>query len=92
VKTVATDGTGLVELSQALAEHAKHLATNNLLEPARRRRAAARLRALALQGLGQALDAKGKHGPRFADLHARVARGELSPRKAAAELLHAFGM
>ncbi|MDQ7858876.1 MAG: methylmalonyl Co-A mutase-associated GTPase MeaB [Armatimonadota bacterium] len=88
--TVATEGRGLEELLAAIADHRRAQQAAGAVEARRRQRwrrdivraAEARLRAAFLDGATAS---------RLDELVAKVARGELDPRTAAARLLDAAG-
>lgn len=92
VRTVATQGQGVAELATALEDHARHLHGHGLLAQARARRAEARLRELALNALGAALQGGGRGAELYAGLRQEVAQGRLSPRLAAARLVAGLGL
>jgi LAO/AO transport system kinase len=90
VCTVATRGEGIDELWDAIGEHRAFLATDGRLERRREARLRDELRAIVTARLeAQVSDAC--RGDLFEDLVARVARRELDPHTAAAELIDAAG-
>jgi LAO/AO transport system kinase len=89
VKTVASTGSGVDDLLDAVAKHRAHLRDGSLLEERRRRRAADEVEAIAVTALRA----------RFGDLHGHadldrlaglVAEGSLDPYAAADRLLDAL--
>jgi LAO/AO transport system kinase len=86
LKTVATDGTGVAELWDALRAHREFLETNGLVEERRRRRVRDEIRAIVAEQLRERANALGS-GERFEALVDQVAARELDPFTAAAELL-----
>jgi LAO/AO transport system kinase len=86
LKTVATEGTGVAELWDALRAHREFLETNGLVEARRRDRARDELRTIIAEQLREQANALGS-GDRFEALVDRVAARELDPFTAAAELL-----
>ncbi|MDQ1479895.1 MAG: GTPase, partial [Actinomycetota bacterium] len=86
LKTVATDGTGVAELWDALRAHREFLETNGLVEERRRRRVRDEIRAIVAEELRERANALGS-GERFEALVDQVAARELDPFTAAAELL-----
>jgi LAO/AO transport system kinase len=86
LRTVATEGTGVAELRDALLAHREFLETNGLVEPRRRERVRDELRAIVAEQLREEAAALGS-GPRFEALVDRVAAREVDPFSAAAELL-----
>jgi LAO/AO transport system kinase len=86
LRTVATDGTGVGELLDALQAHRAFLEMNGLVESRRRERVRDELRAVVAEQLREQAAAIGT-GERFEALVERVASRELDPFTAAAELL-----
>jgi LAO/AO transport system kinase len=86
LQTVATDGTGLAELWDALRVHREFLEANGLVDRRRRERVAAELRGIVAERLREQAAALGS-GPRFDALVEKVAGRELDPFTAASELL-----
>jgi LAO/AO transport system kinase len=84
--TVATDGTGIPELWDALRAHREFLEKNELVEQRRRGRVRDELRAIVAEQLREQADALGS-GARFDALVDKVAAREVDPFAAAAELL-----
>jgi len=84
--TVATDGTGVAELRDALQLHREFLQANDLVAPRRRDRVRDELRAIVAERLRERAAAVGS-GERFEALVERVAAREIDPFAAAAELL-----
>ena len=84
--TVATDGTGIPELWDALRAHREFLEKNDLVEQRRRARVRDELRAIVAEQLREQADALGS-GARFDALVDKVAAREVDPFAAAAELL-----
>jgi LAO/AO transport system kinase len=84
--TVATEGTGVAELWDALRAHREFLEANGLVEPRRRNRVRDELRALVAEQLREQATAIGS-GARFDALVEQVAAREIDPFTAAAELL-----
>jgi LAO/AO transport system kinase len=82
IETIATGGTGIVELEQALDAHWAWLRSSGELARRRRERAREEITALALATLRTRLAADGVD-----ELAARVAAGTLDPFQAAEELL-----
>jgi LAO/AO transport system kinase len=89
VKTVASTGSGIDDLLEAVAKHRAHLRDSGLLEQRRRRRASDEIEAIAVTALRA----------RFGDLHGHadldrlaglVADGSLDPYAAADRLLAAL--
>ena len=82
VKTVASVGTGIAELLEALDAHASWLAASGALAARRRRRAGSEIRAIAMAALWRRMDEVG------ADVLAeQVSTGDVDPYAAADELL-----
>jgi len=88
VETVATDGTGVDDLFDAIGRHRTHLETDGLLVDRRARRLADELRAIVLERLARRTGDVCA-GARFDALVARVAAREVDPYTAADELLGA---
>jgi LAO/AO transport system kinase len=86
LKTVATDGTGVAELWDALRAHREFLETNGLVEERRRHRVRDEIRAIVAEQLREQASALGS-GERFEALVDKVAAREIDPFTAAAELL-----
>jgi LAO/AO transport system kinase len=86
IATVATDGSGVAELWDALRAHREFLETHGLVEARRRTRVRDELRAIVAEELRERASALGS-GDRFDALVDRVAARELDPFAAAAELL-----
>jgi LAO/AO transport system kinase len=86
LRTVATDGTGIAELRDALLAHREFLETNGLVEARRRERVRDELRAIVAEQLREQAAVIGS-GARFEALVDKVATRELDPFAAAAELL-----
>jgi LAO/AO transport system kinase len=86
LRTVATDGTGVAELRDALQAHREFLEANGLVEARRRERVRDELRAIVAEQLREQAAAIGS-GDRFEALVAKVAAREIDPFAAAAELL-----
>jgi len=84
--TVATEGTGVAELWDALRAHREFLEANGLVEPMRRNRVRDELRALVAEQLREQATTIGS-GARFDALVEKVAAREIDPFTAAAELL-----
>lgn len=91
VKTTATTGEGVPGLAAALQRHAQFAAENGLAQKARTHRAEARMSELALAAFGSSLRS-GKAAKAFDKLRARVARGNIAPRAAVAELMQSLGL
>lgn len=88
LKTVATTGTGIQAVLDAIDTHRRHLEDRDLLEEKRhRRRAAEILRAVEMRIKDRVLDAATRSG-RLEELAQRVHAGELDPYSAADELLN----
>jgi LAO/AO transport system kinase len=86
LRTVATDGTGVAEVRDALLAHRAFLETNGLVEVRRRDRIRDELRAIVAEQLREQAAALGS-GPTFEALVDKVAAREIDPFAAAAELL-----
>jgi LAO/AO transport system kinase len=86
LRTVATEGTGVAELRDALQAHRQFLEANGLVESRRRDRVRDELRAVVAEQLREQAAGLGS-GPRFEALVEKVAARELDPFTAAAELL-----
>jgi LAO/AO transport system kinase len=86
LRTVATDGTGIAELSDALRAHREFLETNGLVDERRRVRVRDEIRAIVAERLREQATALGS-GARFEELVDQVAAREIDPFVAAAELL-----
>jgi LAO/AO transport system kinase len=86
LSTVATDGTGVVELWDALRAHREFLESHGLVEARRRTRVRDELRAILAEELRSRAAVLGS-GARFDALVDRVAKRELDPFAAAADLL-----
>ena len=84
--TVATDGTGVAELWDALRAHREFLEKHDLVEQRRRARVGDELRAIVAEQLREQAAALGS-GARFDALVEKVAAREVDPFAAAAELL-----
>jgi len=92
VRTVATEGTGLDDLSAAIASHRAHGEATGGLEAKRRARAADRIRDLVARRLERLVwHGKGGEGRLEAAL-AGIERGEETPYSAAAAILDAAGL
>lgn len=88
LKTVATMGTGIQAVLDAVDTHRRHLEERGLLEEKRhRRRAAEILRVVEMRIKDRALDAATRSG-RLDELAKKVHAGELDPYSAADELLN----
>jgi LAO/AO transport system kinase len=90
IETVATDGTGIEALFDAIACHRAHLESGDRLAGRRAARLADELRAIVLERLARRTDDVCS-GPRFDALVARVAAREVDPYTAADEMLGAVG-
>jgi LAO/AO transport system kinase len=88
VETVATDGTGIDNLFEAIGRHRTHLEADDLLADRRATRLADELRSIVLERLARRTDSVCV-GARFDALVARVAAREVDPYTAADELLGA---
>jgi LAO/AO transport system kinase len=86
VRTVATDGTGVGEVRDALQTHREFLETNGLVVQRRKERVRDELRAIVAEQLREQAAVIGS-GARFEALVEKVAARELDPFAAAAELL-----
>ena len=86
LRTVATDGTGIGEVRDALQAHREFLETNGLVPSRRRARVRDELRAIVAEQLREKAERIGS-GARFEALVEKVAARELDPFSAAAELL-----
>jgi LAO/AO transport system kinase len=86
VRTIATDGTGIDALRDAIAEHRAHLEHSGELDRRRRARVADELRSIVVARLTQGA-AAACEGPAFDAVVERVAGRELDPYRAAEELL-----
>ena len=86
LRTVATDGTGVAELRDALQAHREFLEANGLVEARRRERVRDELRAIVAEQLREQAAVIGS-GPRFEALVEKVAARKIDPFAAAAELL-----
>jgi LAO/AO transport system kinase len=86
IPTVATDGSGVTELWDALRAHREFLDANDLVAARRRTRVGDELRAIVAEQLRERAAALGS-GAKFDALVDRVAARELDPFAAAAELL-----
>lgn len=85
--TIATSGSGIEQLLNAITEHRRYLEDHHLLEERRRRRRRAEiLRVVELRSRDRALQAASRSG-RLDQLAERVYRGEMDPYTAAAQLL-----
>ena len=86
VPTVASRGTGIDELMDAIEEHRRWMTEHGELEERRQRRAAAEVEAIAVEQLRARLgDVRG--GAALPGLAKRVAAGEVDPYVAADELI-----
>jgi len=85
VSTIATEGTGIDALFDAIVAHREFLGSDGTLERRRRERLADEVRALVLARLAAQADVVCS-GPAFDALVARVADRELDPRSAASHL------
>jgi LAO/AO transport system kinase len=86
LRTVATEGTGIAELRNALQAHREFLEANGLVESRRRERVRDELRAIVAEQLREQAAVLGS-GARFEALVEKVAARELDPFAAVAELL-----
>jgi LAO/AO transport system kinase len=86
LRTVATEGTGIAELRDALQTHREFLETNDLVESRRRERVRDELRAIVAEQLREQAAVLGS-GPRFEALVEKVVAREVDPFTAVAELL-----
>ncbi|HEX4493841.1 MAG TPA: methylmalonyl Co-A mutase-associated GTPase MeaB [Acidimicrobiia bacterium] len=86
VETVATEGTGVAELRDALRAHRDFLEAHDLVDARRRTRVRDELRAIVAEQLRERAAALGS-GAKFDALVDRVAARELDPFAAASELL-----
>jgi LAO/AO transport system kinase len=86
LQTVATDGTGVAELWDALRAHRVFLEANDLVEARRRRRVRDEIRAIVAEQLREQANALGS-GERFEALVDKVVAREIDPFTAAAALL-----
>jgi LAO/AO transport system kinase len=84
--TVATDGTGVVWVADAIAAHRTFLERGDALRERREQRVRHELRGLVLEALSADADAR-CDGPGFERLVAQVAAGALDPYTAASDLL-----
>lgn len=90
VETVATDGTGMTELWEAVTDHREHLEVSGELERRRRRRRGDELEIIVTTELRRRVtELLGPETSR--GLVERVEAGELDPYTAAEELLGALG-
>jgi LAO/AO transport system kinase len=90
VRTVATDGSGIEELVEAITAHRAHLETTGELEQRRRARLRDEVRATVVARLARGADELCS-GSRFEDMLTRVSARELDPQHAATELLMGAG-
>ena len=90
VETVATDGTGIEALFDAIGCHRAYLEAGDRLTERRAERLADELRAIVLEGLARRTDDVCS-GPQFDALVARVAAREVDPYTAADEMLGVVG-
>ena len=88
--TVATDGTGVVWVADAIAAHRAFLERGDALRERREQRVRHELRGLVLEALAADADAR-CDGPGFERLVAEVAAGALDPYTAASDLLAGEG-
>jgi len=86
VSTIATEGTGIDELFEAILAHRSFLEADGSLDRRRRARLADEVRALVLARLAAQTDAVCS-GPEFDALVARVADREIDPAAAATSIL-----
>jgi LAO/AO transport system kinase len=86
LRTVATDGTGIEELRDALQAHRAYLEANDLVADRRRARVRDELRAVVAEQLRAQAAVIGS-GPQFEALVDRITARETDPFAAAAELL-----
>ena len=86
LRTVATEGTGVAEVRDALQAHREFLEAHGLVESRRRERVRAELRAIVAEQLREQAAVLGS-GARFDALVEKVAARELDPFTAVAELL-----
>jgi LAO/AO transport system kinase len=89
IQTVAVAGDGVVELTDAVEEHARLMAGTGELEERRRRRLIAHTRDVVERLLGQRVWAAWNGQQRLAEGLERVAAGETSPYHLAAEIIDA---
>jgi LAO/AO transport system kinase len=88
IETIATDGTGVDELFDAIGTHRSYLAQDGRLVARRAARLADEVRGIVLERLARRVDGVCA-GQQFDELLARVAARELDPYSAADELLGA---
>ena len=87
VRTVATTGEGIAELAKVISKHRARLVKNAMLDSKRAKRQAARFDDLVVELMRQSLWRDGATRMLAGALKQKVAKGELSPRAAAAALL-----
>lgn len=90
IRTRATSGEGLEELSAALEAHRAHISAEGTLAERRRRHLRSEVLALATSRLRRQLEAVLDDEPGFHELLERVVRRELDPASAAAGILELF--
>jgi LAO/AO transport system kinase len=86
VQTVATDGTGIDELLDAVVAHRQHISTSGELDERRRGRVRDELRAIVQARLAERAG-EVANGAAFDDLVARIEAREIDPHAAADELV-----
>lgn len=92
LKTVATEGTGVEELAQALGDYQRHLESNNLQEEKRTQRWQQRLLELLRERALEQIASRGIGEGKLAAYAALVARRERDPYSVVDEILRASGM
>jgi LAO/AO transport system kinase len=88
VHTVATEGTGVKKLAEAIAQHRQFLTGNALLDGVRQKRAESRLTDLAGAAMLRALKTGKRAKALFEGLREQVSAGQMSPRAAVKQLIH----
>ena len=87
IKTVASEGTGIPELLDAIEEHRSHVTETGTLEQRRARNLRSEVLGLAAARMRRELEARVAEDPEVAALLESVVRRETDPATAAAELL-----
>jgi LAO/AO transport system kinase len=91
VQTVAARGKGIDELKAVLEEHRRGLEARGELESVRRERAEGHLRRIVRRRVLESLDAELERSAAFEPLIDRIVRREITPYRAAGEILKAIG-
>jgi LAO/AO transport system kinase len=87
VRTEASRGEGVTELSQRIDAHRRHIESEGTLEERRARNLRNEVLGLAAARLRRELDSRAEGDPEVAELLARVVRREMDPATAAREVL-----